>query len=191
MINGEKFSPAAMESVLRSDPLVEEALVVGANQASSAALVFLTNEMETDRTELLKSLSETLIKVNISAPTYAQLYPDMIRFMTDISKLPRTSKGTVRRPIAEQVFATEINSLYHSTSSTNTKSISGSDLEDFLMEAVEKVTSQKVHRRDDLFSLGFDSLKASRLRLKIIQNIQFTKGEPGSNIVFEYPTIEK
>lgn len=89
-----------------------------------------------------------------------------------ISKLPKSSKGTIQRGVANDVYRDEIERLYNGaggSSSGEKKKRSLEEIGTFVGNLVRKVAgnkSSKVTLDDgtDLFSWGVDSLMATRIR---------------------------
>ncbi len=94
-----------------------------------------------------------------------------------IDKLPKSSKGTVQRGLAYEVFRKEIDTLYDdgATQQGEVKKRSLSAIEDFLTGLIIDVMGSSRKRTDsldkttDLFSWGVDSLMATRIRSGILK----------------------
>lgn len=80
------------------------------------------------------------------------------------------------------------------STSAGTLVLSESELRAFLKAQILKLVQEEdeaVSDDTDLFSLGLDSLRSTRLRTKIMQEIQLNGKSLPQNIVFEYSTITK
>lgn len=181
--NGEKFSPSPIESVLRSDPNVADALVVGVNQSQIGCLIFPRDPAATDKIE--SALKELIVQANGQSPSHAQLGREMCLILSSeerIKALPKSSKGTIQRGLAYDEFKPEIDRLYSTTanghaSSECKKALEGEELRQWLMERVLDIAGRSDHAEaddvlledSDLFSWGIDSVKAARLRFVMAQ----------------------
>lgn len=204
--NGEKASPGNIESTLRSSPLVVEVVLFGSNRPAVCAFVYVDSSKSANgdlnegviRTKLLEELRPTLELANASAPSYAQLQEELIHFSTDLASLPRTSKGTIRRSVAEQQFESQIAALFErpaapSTSDSlatleATKALSTDQLDILVQKAVSKVASKAPGLDQDLFDFGITSLQAMRVRSNIASSTGFAN--LSTNVVFEHPSCQ-
>lgn len=218
--NGEKASPGPIESALRSSPHLSDALVVGADRPQLGVLLFPASSP--GPSDLLDLLQSVIAQANTSSPSFAQIAPEMCMIITDaerISKLPKSSKGTIQRGVANDVYRKEIERLYDGTGSTSSGTEpSKRTLEEiitFVGNIVKKVAGDKISKstlveNTDLFSWGVDSLMATRIRtalqkvrcerpLRSDRNTWLTAAQelivgkkplPG-NVVFEHPSIAK
>jgi len=174
--NGEKASPGPVESLLRSSPLVAEALVIGSDQPQLGVLIFARSSTSSS-SELLRDLEPLLTEANASSPSFAQVSKDMCLVITDPKRLevmPKSSKGTIQRGVAYQVYTAEIASLYatNGDASEQTKKRSLEEITQFVKETIVKVVEGKrkvegLESDTDLFSWGVDSLMATRIRASL------------------------
>lgn len=196
--NGEKVSPGNFESVLRASPLVNEIVIFGSNRPSICAFVFV-NESVSDpnsreqRLHMLKELRPALDAANASAPTYAQLHDELIHFSSDLDSLPRTSKGTVRRSVAEKQYNDLISTLFSTESEKGDQpqtldcaSASVASVATTIQDIIAQVARQKPSLEQDLFDFGLNSLQAMRARAVLVKATGLD--QLGSNVVFEYPS---
>lgn len=87
--------------------------------------------------------------------------------------LPKSSKGTVQRGVAYDVFREEIDALY--TTGSGTEEIlkrAAEEIEQYLHDTIQTVAGPRrkaldLDRTTDLFSWGVDSLMATRIRTAI------------------------
>lgn len=136
-----------------------------------------------EATKLEVELDGLIATANKEAPSHAQLGREMcliIRAADRIEALPKSSKGTIQRGLAYDVFKPETDRLYSSNPSGEQEvklQLEGSDLEEWLLKRVLDVAglaqaqdSQETLQVDtDLFSWGVDSVKAARLRFLMAQ----------------------
>ena len=149
-----------------------------------------------DRDQLLKELNDTMQKANAAAPTFGQISAEMIAFVSDASELPKTSKGTVQKKKAEEVYSSIIEELYSPTKATSTSSqakMSKDQLLDHLRAVVlssSQVKEQILNSDSDFFAIGVNSLQASRIRSQIKSSVNLNDQDLASNVVFEYPSLD-
>jgi hypothetical protein len=172
--NGEKAAPGPIESILRSSPLVDEALVVGADQPQLGVLLFPRSAVPSST--LLKDIRSYLKRANSSSPSFAQISAEMCLVIDKESgkELPKSSKGTVQRGLANERFKDEIKSLYEESSEGDLPKRPVEEIEAELERIIVGVTKSKFKidglRTDtDLFSWGVDSLMAIRVRAGIVK----------------------
>ena len=112
-------------------------------------------------------------QANLSSPSFAQIAKEMCVLVNtgDGAKtLPKSSKGTIQRGVAYEVFKDEIEALYGASSSSETvKKRTLEEIEQYLLETIKGVAGMRrktvpLDRTTDLFSWGVDSLMASRIR---------------------------
>lgn len=166
-----------MESILRSSPLVADALIVGVDKSQVGCLLFPASSAST--TNLVEELSSAIAQANSDAPAHAQLASEMCLVISEPGRfeaLPKSSKGTIQRGLAYQAFAGEIDRLYAATSdATQILKLSEAEAISWLSDVVDQIvgaghlTSDKLSPDVDLFSWGVDSLRATRLRSAIIK----------------------
>lgn len=205
-----------MEAILRSSPLVADALVVGVDKSQVGCLVFPAPNAPAP--DLIPKLDKFIKQANSDAPAHAQLATEMCLVIADperIEQLPKSSKGTIQRGVAYQVFSDEIDRLYAASGGAKEGlRLSEEEMTSWLSDLVDKVvggsqlTSEKLSPDSDLFSWGVDSLKATRIRSAIIkvgpspetpaissppfpQNLDIGDRTPSPNVVFEHPTVRK
>ena len=99
----------------------------------------------------------------------------MCTIITDpdrISTLPKSSKGTIQRGVANDVYRKEIEGLYDGTgglSSLEKRKRTLEEISAYVEDLVRRVAGEKTRKSEldeatDLFSWGVDSLMATRIR---------------------------
>ncbi|WRT66055.1 uncharacterized protein IL334_003007 [Kwoniella shivajii] len=167
--NGEKATPGPIETILGSSPYLTAALVVGAK-----------------RSQLWGS--------SFPAPIVISL--DMCLIVKDREKmLPKSSKGTVQRGLAYDVFGDEIYQLYNGDYEGSMEKRSLSEIARLIKGLIEDIASSKLkaaalHSTTDLFNWGVDSLLATRVRSALQKTLNTGNVVLPNNIVFERPSIE-
>jgi hypothetical protein len=164
---------------------IADALVVGVNQTQIGCLIFPRNIDQAGKLET--ELDGLIATANKEAPSHAQLGKEMclvIESPERINALPKSSKGTIQRGLAYDVFKSETDRLYApdpSGSQERKLQLEGEDLKNWLVERVQEIAGQIAGHRQhsdnqeplqadtDLFSWGVDSVKAARLRFIMAQ----------------------
>jgi hypothetical protein len=116
--------------LLRSSPLLSDALVVGADRPEFGVLLF--PQSLPAPTDLVAQLSPLIAQANQSSPSFAQVAEEMCLVVTDAQKaacLPKSSKGTIQRGLAYDVFQAEIERVYDEGSSEGTEASASGDRE--------------------------------------------------------------
>ncbi|WWC89627.1 uncharacterized protein L201_004552 [Kwoniella dendrophila CBS 6074] len=195
--NGEKASPGPIETVLRSSPHLSDALVVGSDQSQIGILLF--PRQLPPQPDLLNLIIPLLEEANQSSPSFAQVSKEMCVLITDTNKaLPKSSKGTIQRGVAYEVFKSEINTLYQGQDG-QTDSQPRRSLKDIVVEVrkiIEAVAASKLKigqldTDTDLFSWGVDSLMATRARTALQKQLYTGGTVLPNNVVFERPSIQR
>lgn len=198
LMNGEKAIPIAMEQALRHNKLVQEAVMFGAGK-SQLGLIIIASESAAsmEPQELIDVLWPTIVAENKAMPAYAQLDRDMVRVLPAGTPYPSTDKGTMIRQAFYRAFESEIEGIYAQAESkaAGTLVLSEAELRSFLRSQILELLSdhdgEGLADDTDLFSLGVDSLQSTRLRAKIMQEIQLNGHTLPPNVVFEHPTVAK
>ncbi|WVW83561.1 hypothetical protein I302_105582 [Kwoniella bestiolae CBS 10118] len=195
--NGEKASPGPIETFLRSSEHLSDALVVGSDQSQLGVLLFPKHYPPPS--DLLYQLAPLIAQANDNSPSFAQISQEMCLIVQDQSKaLPKSSKGTIQRGVAYDVFKVEISKLYYSQHG---------EVDSILKRSVEEIGSEvkriiesiaatrlKVDNLDentDLFSWGVDSLMATRIRTALQKTLNTGEITLPNNVVFEKPSIKR
>lgn len=199
LMNGEKAIPIAMEQLVRQHELVKDNVMFGAGK-SQLGMIVIASELAESKTleEVIDAIVPLIAAENKVLPAYAQLSREMIRVLPSDTEYPQTDKGTLVRQGFYRMFHDKIEGIYLEAESKSggTRVLEGSELRDFLREQILELSSvsgevQSISDSTDLFSLGIDSLQSTRLRAKILQEIQLRGNTLPQNVVFEYPTISK
>lgn len=172
--NGEKAAPGPIESVLRSSPHLSDALVVGTDRPHLGLLLF-RSPASAATPDVLDLVRPLVAQANQSSPSFAQISLDMCLVVDNSGKaLPKSSKGTIQRGLAYEVFREETERLYETVSSDQ----DGNEKRD-LPEIESRIkgiivelmgarrNGDSLGRTTDLFSWGVDSLMATRVRTAI------------------------
>lgn len=195
LVNGEKANPILFEQLAAESSLVQEAIVFGSGKAKLGIFV-IPNDADRTEQEVREVVWHAVERGNVSMPAHAQLDQDMIRVLPieQAELIRRTDKGNIIRSAFYADFAAAIDSAYEELASNKKIKMSLEELLAFLRSEISSslsVEQQRVLADDtDLFSLGIDSLQATRIRSAIIKRGIDTGEEViGENIVFEYPSV--
>ena len=198
LVNGEKAIPVAMEQALRQNILVREAVMFGTGKSQVGVMLIASESASGMQAEdLIDTIWPTIVEENKPLPAYAQLTRDMVRVLPARTAYPSTDKGSLMRQAFYRTFQTEIEEIYHQVESRlgGTLVLSETELQDFLRVQLLVICPQAddsiLDNDTDLFSMGVDSLQSTRLRAKILKEIQLNGNALPGNVVFEYPTIAK
>jgi hypothetical protein len=177
--NGEKMSPGPIETILRSSNLIADVLVVGSNKPQIGCLLF--PRTFPPPSDLVKQLADLIAQANEQSPSHAQLGDEMCLVISDPDRaaaLPKSSKGTIQRGVAYDVYKDEIDAMYGESNGAggDKLDISGEELQKWLVDKVGEIMGDgKRYNQDvldaetDLFSWGVDSVKAARLRFAMMK----------------------
>ncbi|KIV84601.1 hypothetical protein PV11_00373 [Exophiala sideris] len=198
LMNGEKAIPIAMEQAVRQNRLVQEAVMFGTGKAQVGMIIIASDAAASlNQAGLLDAIWPTIAAENQPLPAYAQLVRDMIKVLPAATTYPSTDKGTMIRQAFYRAFEKEIDEVYNQADSKaiGTLVLTDPELRGYLRTAIHELAPQdddtSITDTTDLFSLGVDSLQSTRLRSRIIKDIQLNSNPLPQNVVFEYPTIEK
>jgi hypothetical protein len=175
--NGEKMSPGPIEIILRSSPLIADALVVGSNRPQVGCLLFPADFPPPS--DLVQQVSNLLKQANEQSPSHAQLGSEMCFVLAEAGRaaeLPKSSKGTIQRGVAYDTYKSEIDTLYGDGAEGHRLNLAGRELEDWLLAKVGDIIGDSKRYKDDvlgretdLFSWGVDSVRAARLRFAMMK----------------------
>ncbi|WWD19982.1 hypothetical protein CI109_104455 [Kwoniella shandongensis] len=196
MSNGEKASPGPIETVYRSSPIISDALVVGSDKPQLGVLLFPT--VGTTSHDINRALPSLLGEANRSSPSFAQISRDMCLLFEGQKTLPKSSKGTVQRGVAYNLFKEEIETLYTEQQGAQTTLAKRStpQIQKLLKDMILNVTgaeheAESLDQDTDLFSWGVNSLMATRLRTAIHRTFDTGGKVLPINVVFEKPSISR
>ena len=198
LVNGEKAIPIPMEQAVRESNLVRESLIFGAGKPQ-LGMILIASEAAANMTpeELVAGIWPIVTAQNADAAAYAQVTQEMVRVLPANTPYPATDKGTIIRQAAYRAFADDIEDTYQQLErrAAGTLFLSDAEMRAFLKAQILEVAAidDELSLQDDtdLFSLGVDSLQSTRLRAKILRQIQLNGNHVPQNVVFEYPTVAK
>ena len=178
------MSPGPIEIIIRSSPLIADALVVGSNRPQVGCLLFPTEFPPPS--DLVQQLADLLKQANEQSPSHAQLGSEMCFVVGEAERageLPKSSKGTIQRGVAYDTYKLEIDTLYGDGAEGNRLRIAGRELQDWLLAKVGDIIGDSKRYKDDvldsetdLFSWGVDSVRAARLRFAMMKVSRHSSG---------------
>ena len=196
LMNGEKVVPNTFEHFIRNQTLVAEAVLFGSGKARPGLMVIPSEAASgLSADDIRNRLAPILNEANKDMPGYGQITLDMVEVLPIGTEYPRTDKGTVIRAAFYRTFSDEIEKVYDAADIPSGElCLSEAELRDYIRAESLKIlppsTSADVLNNDtDFFSIGIDSLQAIQLRTVLSKNIQTNKHNLGSNIVFDFPSI--
>ncbi|KAG2176834.1 hypothetical protein INT44_007498 [Umbelopsis vinacea] len=204
MSNGEKTNPVPMEAAIRNfNVLIEHCAVIGQGRAATAVLVQLKVEeaMKRDVYDILNIVEAAVDIANRDAPAHSKIvFPDMVKVLPLIEKLPVTDKGTLSRKKAAEQYSHYLDSMYEKffNQSSELQQDGGDEklqmeptvISDFLKATIAKLIKVKpseVNTTENVFDQGLDSLLAVQLRNSIVKHIKTVP----TNFVFQNSTVEE
>jgi len=195
LMNGEKVTPIEFEQSIRDNKYVTEAVLFGSEKARVGMMIIpSTAASGLSIEEIERLLVPFLAKANENMPAYAQLSLDMVRILPVGTEYPRTDKGTVIRAAFYRSFGSQIEEIYETAEvCTGQLCLSERELRNYIRKALKEIlppSTSNILGDTDLFSVGVDSLQAIQLRSVISKNIQTNGDKLGSNIVFDFPSID-
>ena len=196
LVNGEKANPVLFEQAACESPMVQEAIVFGNERERLGMFVIPTDSAEIGD-EIKEDVWPAIERANIVMPAHAQLERNMINVLNpeDVQRIPRTDKGNIIRAAFYREFASIIDAAYENQMGSVGKVIlEREELLSFLRAEINaSISANRQSKFDDdmdLFSLGVDSLQASRIRSAILKRgIDTGESTIGEGLVFEFPSI--
>ena len=175
--NGEKLTPATMEAILTSDPVVSCAMVVGDHRFQPAALIEPTNGTPEDpqaQEELKKKVIPSLEQVNQHASGHAQLDEYHIMLTSNDRPIVRLGQGKIQRRKTKDQYEKEIDQLYQEVDNdkldSKIENIPGLTYSDqhSLQQWLQCLFKEMCGLYDlpvdlDIFEAGVDSLQIARM----------------------------
>ncbi|KAL7621049.1 hypothetical protein AAE478_008361 [Parahypoxylon ruwenzoriense] len=202
LANGEKVMPQTLESALSTVSGVKTALAFGNGRFEVGILVEPTTPVPEDEEALRKQIWARILQINPSLDAHARVVdPDIIIILQDGQHIPRSDKGSVMRSETYRVFDDEIASIYaHLETNQYSQSPASQDTFDIadLQGSLGRVIETLLHlpsdwdHRDDLFELGLDSLKATRLQRIVSARLRsiIPDRKTLDRLVYRYPTVQ-
>ena len=199
--NGLKINPVSMENIIVAVPEVNGALVVGQGYFQPLLLLEPKQHPVTPKgiQELIMKVWPAVQQANVESPAYGQIFRDFIMLTSLDKPMPRAGKGSVLRASTILLYEKEIDHFY-----TSSMSGAGTSTEDIALQ--DKVSCRESLRpilatllgssdfgeEDDIFSLGFDSLKVANFVRQINGILKRMKEDDlvvPSALIYANPTL--
>ncbi len=170
-------------------------MVFGVNESIPGLLLF--------RSENAKGLSDeafidrvwpVIESTNRNADSFSQIAREMIVPLPADISIPITDKGSVIRAQVYKVFEKEIHEAYKGLESQQegAKKLDHRELEEYLLVKAQNILGPKLTSvQDDLFTLGMNSLQATKLSVYILRDLDLgdNANKLSQNVVFEQGNI--
>nr|WOK04068.1 hypothetical protein [Fusarium meridionale] len=195
--NGENANPVPLESSLMNNPNVVMAAAFGAGQESLCAIIIPSaHASNLAHEDLLKSIEPDLNLGNARMPAYARVSLDAVLIQPADTELSMTGKSTLQRALFYRQFSTIISDYYSNGGVHNTLGtlpehpFDDAEISRIVHEIVFRHHPPLKDNRDgDFFTMGMDSLQASRIRAEILRRIYIKPEKVATNVVFNHPNL--
>ncbi|EKJ69157.1 hypothetical protein FPSE_10681 [Fusarium pseudograminearum CS3096] len=195
--NGENANPVPLESALMNNPNVAMAVAFGAGQESLGVIIIPSSHASNlVHEDLLKSVEPDLNLGNERMPAYARVSLDAVTILPADTELPMTGKSTLQRALFYRQFSTIISGYYSNGGVQNgvgtlpEQSFNDAEISSIVHEIVFHHHPPMKDQSDaDFFTMGMDSLQASRIRAEILRRIYIKPEKVATNVVFNHPNL--
>ena len=204
--NGEKFNPVPMELMIQSHPKLAGALITGLG-GSQAALLLESNSDVGNADTLIKEVWTLVEQANQLAPAQGWISRSKVLVSRNDKPFIRAGKGTIVRKMTENLYRSEIQSLFVEGSQSLESS---TDLKptlrpifplesviDFVRKTVTLVlpNTKAVSLPENLIDHGLDSVKSAELCQRLKSGLQSISNDTdvswiSSSFLFEHSTLE-
>lgn len=195
LTNGEKVLPLPIEGSVRQHELVREAVVFGIGRAIPGLLIFRSQAAKLlgDK-DFVESVWPTIDAANCVAEGFSQIGKDLVVPMPAELFIPMTDKGSIIRAQVYNVFEQEIEEAYVRIEQRQegTTRMDGAELETHLLKLGQQILGPQLSDpKDDLFTLGMNSLQAIQMRGCILRELYLGGNgrKLSQNVIFEQGNI--
>ncbi|KAI0870096.1 hypothetical protein GGS24DRAFT_123597 [Hypoxylon argillaceum] len=190
LINGEKVLPISIEGRIRQEECVREAVVFGEGKSYPGALVFRADAAaHMSDEEFLEVVWPAVESANSRAETFSRIPKELVVVLPADATFPRTDKGTFIRVPTYRQFEREIEAAYEQFENEKggTLSLSGQELEDFLLRRLKDRLAIELSADDEFFALGVDSLQCIQMWNLIKKELDLGGNGPklSQNVLYE------
>ncbi|KAK2606703.1 hypothetical protein N8I77_005434 [Diaporthe amygdali] len=203
LLNGKKFDPAPVEGDLLASEvgkkLLSDVMIFGTGREAPGVLLFPksgTSSVSDD--QIIEKVWQTVEQMNEETQSHARLARGSMivvkRERGEIPQLPKSSKGTILRGQAEQMFAQDIERADDHVPELNgkRKRIPDSKVMDELGHLFDNVLGRHIDPKSDLFAQGVDSLACSQLRKSISKAFLIdSEVTLPLNVIYDQGSIER
>ncbi|KAI0471149.1 hypothetical protein F4859DRAFT_505065 [Xylaria cf. heliscus] len=194
LINGEKVLPISIEGRIRQEERVKEAVVFGEGKSYPGALIFRADAAaHMSDEEFLEAVWPAVEEANSRAETFSRIPKELVVVLPANTTFPQTDKGTFIRVPTYRQFEQEIESAYErfENEKGGTLSLSGQQLEDFLLSKLGDRHGVELSAEDDFFASGVDSLQCIQMWNLIKRELDLGGNGPrlSQNVLYETGNI--
>lgn len=172
LVTGKKFDPEPIESAIAAASVdVSDVLIFGNDKPYAGALLFRSPESAfmSDQ-EVVDVIIPAVSKLNGESESHARISSSMLLPMPYHERpLPKSSKGTVLRKSAEEMYAEHIENAYQTVEQVYQRTCADNEIPEAVSDIVREVLAVNHHIFEDaeFFALGVDSIAAMRIRHKL------------------------
>jgi Phosphopantetheine attachment site len=195
LVNGEKCLPIPFEHQVRENKYVQECWLFGIGRTLPGIMVVPSEKSASlSKAELFDRVWASIEAANSRVESFSRVSKEMTEILDIGTEYPRTDKGTMVRARTYARFSSGIDNLYErfekGFSETGVKrAFNTSELEQYLLDALQNIGVHGLTAQMDLFEAGVDSLQAITIRGLIRRELDLGNGGVSQNVVFENPSI--
>jgi hypothetical protein len=193
---GEKVLPIPIESHIRQETIVKEAVVFGEGKSVPGILIIKADTAEDmEDHDYLDTLWSTVEDANSRAEAFSRIPKELVILLPSDTIYPRTDKGTFIRAQVYEQFKKEIENAYTEFSHGKGGSLmlSQDELECYLREQFLINLGVELPSIDtDFFSFGIDSLQCIKMWnfMKKTLDLGEHQAELGQNVLYETGSLK-
>lgn len=171
---GKKFDPGPLEdSISSASPLIRDVLIFGNGQQVPGLLVFPSSAQKNDE-DMENTIWIIVQDMNSQGQDHTRISRSMMTILSqNEDPLPKSSKGTIMRNVANAKYAKQIEAAYNGGSQIGLhgiKPLSETSSEENVRDTVRKVVTTVTSNKDclddhaDFYQHGIDSAMCSQIR---------------------------
>ena len=192
LATGEKVRPTILESLLKQQECVKDAIVFGDQHFELGVMVESAKAIKCEEVERFKaSIWPVIEEAGSQMDAHARITSPAAILIVDPGALSRSDKGTVLRKAVAKQYAEEIASVYRKLES----SVDAPPLDlSSPRSSIRALVTDNIKWQapdwlddDDFFARGMDSLQATLLRRYLIASVRATHAASGSGAVQVLP----
>ena len=194
LATGEKVRPTILESLLKQQECVKDAIAFGDQQFELGVIVESVKVISREEVESFKaSIWPVIEEAGSQMDAHARITSAAAILIVDPGALPRSDKGTVLRKAMAKQYAEEIASVYRNLeTSVDAPPLDLSSPRSSIRALVTDNAKWQAPVNgwlddDDFFAQGMDSLQATRLRRFLIASVHATHTASGFGAVHVLP----
>ncbi|CAG7993912.1 unnamed protein product [Penicillium salamii] len=191
LATGEKVRPTILESLLKQHHKVRHAVAFGDNQFELGVIIEPAETMNIEEVEKFKTeIWPVIEEASMLMDAHAKITSPAAMLIVPPCNLPRSDKGTVSRKAVATQYAAEIAAVYRNLEVITAPALDLSSPDSRIHTIVAEITGWKANSQDDLFTLGMDSLQATKLRRLLKGSVQATHLKFGSSAKHIIPSAD-